>query len=143
MPDSAHLDRFTLPEGTVFEPYRFTFTARGDGAAELRGGVSAARALAVGGGCARRRTHGLRDLCFFGDGGRPRRSARSAVGRLVIVDRPTPKLLETAEAIGCACSSTGSGSGLWGFVMALAAMRPYRLARRLRQSPRARPPARE
>jgi hypothetical protein len=145
VPDSAHLDRFTLPEGTVFEPYRFTFTARGGqgprsfGAeGELPPGLSLSAEGVLEGEPTASGTFAFLVTVVDQDGARDQRSAE-----LVIVDRPTPKLLETAEAIGCACSSTGSGSGLWGLVMALAAMRPYRLARRLRRSPRARPPARE
>lgn len=145
VPDTVHLDPFTLPEGTVFEHYRFTFTARGGPArrafgveGELPPGLTLSASGVLEGEPTAPGTFTFLVTVVDEDGDRDQRSAE-----ILIVDQARPKILETAEAIGCACGNTGSGSGLGGFLMVLAAMRPYRRARRVQRSPPARSRVRE
>lgn len=122
VPDTPHLDRFKLPEGTVFEPYRFVFSARGGRAplifrtlGALPPGISSSAEGVLEGTPTASGTFGFVIAVADQDGEKDQRPAE-----LVVAELPSPKLLATAGPVGCGCSSSPDrGSALYGVLLAL------------------------
>lgn len=131
VPDTPHLDRFKLPQGLVFEPYRFALSARGGRAprrffaeGSLPPGISLSAEGVIEGTPTASGAFGFVIRVVDQDGAKDERSAE-----LVVVELASPKLLETVGAVGCGCSGVGRGPEPWAALLALTWLGARRILR--------------